>query len=218
MKLLLTSTGLFNKKISDFLLKILPKKPKDCSVFVFGLIDNSFIKKYEKMTLDNLKKNGFKDITFFNLKDEKFIVPKDPIKINGDKSSNSNRASKKFDLVFAMGGETFHILERVQKLGFKKEILKMLKGGAIYCGASAGSILAGKKIDIAAWGSEADENDIGLEDTRGLGLTDIAVYPHFRKSLQKEVDEFRKKVKYPVVEITDKQAVFVYDNGYKIIE
>jgi peptidase E len=204
MKLLLTSTGLFNKKISDFLLKILPKRPEDCSVFVFGLMDHPGMIKYQKMTTDNLKEKGFKDITFFNLKDpiKKFVVPK----------------GKKVDLIFAMGGETFHILERVQKIGFKKIIKKMVKDSAIYLGASAGSILAGKKIDIAAWGSEADENDIGLKDTNGLNLTNIAIFPHFRKSLKKEVDEFRKKVKYPVVEITDKQAVFVDDEGYKIIE
>jgi peptidase E len=124
---------------------------------------------------------------------------------------------KKFDLIYALGGGTFDILERVQKLGIKKIIKKMVKDGAIYCGASAGSILAGKKINIAGWGSEADENTIGLKDTKGLELTNIAVYPHFRKPLQKEVDEFRKKVKYPVIELTDKQAVFVDDNGYKII-
>ena len=201
MKLLLTSSGLYTKKISDFLLKTLPKKSEDCSVFVLGLIDGSHIMKYQKMKINNLRRKGFKDITFFNLAENKFTVPK----------------GKKFDLIFAMGGETFHILERVQKLGLKKVIKKMVKDGAVYCGSSAGSILAGKKIDIAAWGSEADENDIGLKDTSGLGLTDIAVYPHFKKPLQKEVDEFRKKVNYPVVEITDKQAVFVDDNGYKII-
>lgn len=135
------------------------------------------------------------------MKDEKFVSPKD----------------KKFDLIFAMGGETFHILERVQKFGFKKIIKKMIKDGTIYCTASAGSILAGKKIDIAGWGSEADKNDIGLKDTKGLELTDVAIFPHFRKPLQKEVDEFRNKVKYPVIEITDKQAVYIDDNGYKII-
>jgi dipeptidase E len=201
MKLLLTSSGLSNKKISDFLLKILPKKPKECSVLVLGLINNYSFVKYQKMAVDDLNKKGFKDITFFNLKEKSFVINK----------------SKKFDLIFAMGGGTFDILERVQKLGLKKIIRKMVNEGTVYSGASAGSILAGKKIDIAGWGSEADENTIGLKDTSGLGLTDIAVYPHFRKPLKGEVDDFRKKVKYPVIEITDKQAVFVDENGYKII-
>jgi len=202
MKLLLTSAGLSRNKIKELLLEKLPKKPEDCSVLVFALIENKHEEGYKEYILNNLRKTGFKDITFYNLKDEKFKKQK----------------GKKYDLLFASGGGTYFMLNKIRKNGFDKTIKKIVKDGALYFGVSAGSILAGPEIDIAGWGSESDDIDKTLKSTKGLGFTKIAVYPHFRKSLQKEVDEFRKKVKYPVIELTDGQAVFVDDKGYKIIE
>ncbi len=74
---------------------------------------------------------------------------------------------------------------------------------------SAGSIIAGKTIEIAGWGSEGDKNDVELEDLSGFGFTDVAVFPHYNVSQKDEVQEFRNQVTYPIIEITDNQMVIV---------
>ncbi len=199
MQLLLTSIGLQSKKVSDFFISILPFKSANCSLLMIALIEDDDLKSYLDDSKNKLKKLGFKNIDFFDLKNKKF--------------SNT----KNYDVIFLHGGATFSILKRMRITGIDKYIKQEAQRGAIYLGISAGSIIAGPNIAIADWGSEADTNDVGLKDLTGLGLTNIAVWPHFRKPLQKEVDDFRQTVDYPVVELTDKQALYIKNDIQKII-
>jgi peptidase E len=94
-----------------------------------------------------------------------------------------------------------------------------MKGNkTLYFGISAGSIIAGPNIEIASWGSTGDTNDINLKDLTGLKLTKILVFPHFEDYLKGEVDEFRKKVDYPVIELKDSEALFIEGVKNKIIK
>lgn len=200
MKLLLTSVGICVKNTADFFLKILPKNPKECSVLMFACVEDDEDIFYVNEAKKELSDICISNITFFNLRDEKFID------------------QNKYDIIYICGGDTFLILDRMRKLGVDKFIIQSVKdNSSVYVGVSAGGILAGPDIEIAGWGSEGDINDINLMDLEGLNLTNIALFPHYKFHLKNEVDEFRKKVKYPVVEITDKQAFFVDNNGYKII-
>ena len=92
-----------------------------------------------------------------------------------------------------------------------------MKSGALYVGVSAGSIIAGPSIEIAGWGTSGDPNDVGLKDLAGLGFTNIAVAAHFEPRFQVEIDEFKKKVDYPVMEISNNQALAIDKNGHRII-
>jgi dipeptidase E len=201
MKLLLTSAGLENKKVADFFLSILPKPPEKCSLLMVAYAqDNEEISWVEegKKELSDL---GFTNLHFFNLSEKKF-----------------DWQSENFEVIFVFGGGTFDILERMRITGIDKAIKDYVRNrGAVYFGISASSIIAGPDIEIAGWGSDPDENDIGLQDLTGLGLTDIAVFPHFKTQQKDEVEEFRKKVNYPVIGLTDNEAIFVDDTGYKII-
>ncbi|MFA6251928.1 MAG: Type 1 glutamine amidotransferase-like domain-containing protein [Candidatus Paceibacterota bacterium] len=202
MKLLLTSGGLQNKKLSDFFVSILPKKPKDCSVLMIAYAQNEeelFYINESKKELTNL---GIENITFFNLEENNF------------KPENS------FDIIYVCGGNTFSILDRIRNTGIDKYITNLAKNNSevIYFGVSAGSIIAGSSIEIAGFGSECDANEIDLEDLTGLNLTNISVFPHFKEYLRKEVDDFKNKANYPIVELTDSQAVFVNDSQCQVIE
>ena len=78
--------------------------------------------------------------------------------------------------------------------------------------------MAGPDVEIAGWGIDGDKNKVGLRDLIGFNFTNISIFPHFEEDKHKqEVEEFRKKVNYPVIELTDNQAVFVEGEGYKII-
>jgi dipeptidase E len=154
--------------------------------------------KEEQFYVDLSKKElvelGISEIATFNLTNEKFDT------------------TQKFDVIYVCGGNTFAILDRIRVTGLDGYITRFVSDGeGVYVGVSAGSIVAGPSIEIAGWGSEGDENKIGLTDLEGLKLTDVSVYPHFRGELKGEVEEFRKKVSYPVVELTDDEAVFVDD-------
>lgn len=123
----------------------------------------------------------------------------------------------KFDFIYVCGGNVSSILEKLKETGMDEFIVDQVKKGAIYAGESAGSIIAGKNIEITAEIDKSDANEIELKDLKGLGLIGIAVFPHFKDKFRKEVDDLRKKAKYPIVEITDFQAIICEDKRYSVV-
>ena len=203
MNLLLTSAGLGNEKIKDFFVEKLlegEKELSDCSVLMVAYAQNKDEQFYVDQSKSELVDIGIGDITVFNLTEEKFL------------------ADKKYDVVYVCGGNTFSILERMRITGIDKYIKKeVIENNMLYVGVSAGSIIAGPNVEIAGWGSEGDPNDVGLTDLSGFNFTDIAVFPHFRPELSDEVSDFQKKVSYPVIALTNDEAILVDSAEHKKI-
>ena len=201
MRLVLTSSGI-QGKVARYLERLAgPFKPMKVAVITSATLDSSawvYVGDVKK----ELVKSGFKrdSIKVFTL-DKRFPVS----------------AFDKHDVVYSCGGNTFLIRDRMRKTGFDKAIQRFVKRNGIYVGVSAGSIIAGPDITIAGWGSEGDTNDIRLKNMKGLGFCDIAVFPHYRPVLRKEVQGFRKKAPYPVVELADGQALFLWDDETKLV-
>ena len=193
MKLFLTSTGLENEKISNYFEKSLfSKEVKDLSFLVVSIQDSEQDAFYLEKTLSEIKNTGAQDINVFKLGNEKFIT------------------DKEYDVVYVCGGNTFDYLDRTKKTGLDKFIIDFSKKeDAVYVGVSAGSIIVGPSIEIAGWGSEGDKNNIDLLDLQGLELTNFSIYPHYRDDLKLELDNFKKRVGYPVIELKDDQALFL---------
>jgi dipeptidase E len=194
MKLILSSNGLTTAKLRKEFSNMLEVKASEARI----MVAHTVVKKENYIYLEIVEKElgmaGFKarNITYFNIAEKK------------DYSQPLN-----FDGVYVCGGNTFFILDRIRKTGLDKPLKDFVKSGKVYVGFSAGSIIMGKSIEIAGWGSEGDENEIGLMDLRGLGLTDIVVSPHYRDELKKELKEFEKKGGYKVNELKDGQAIVI---------
>jgi len=191
MKLFLTSTGLENKDVSrHFETSFLPKEPKDLSFLVIAIQDSEQDTLYLEETLNEIRNTGAQDIDVFKLGNEKFAT------------------EKEYAVIFVCGGNTFDYLDRLRKTELDKFIIAFAKKDEnIYIGVSAGSIIAGPDIEIAGWGSEGDENNIGLKNLKGLGLTDFIIFPHYKKELKSELDEFKKKTGHKIIELRDDQAI-----------
>lgn len=81
------------------------------------------------------------------------------------------------DLLFVGGGNAFQLLHHVRRHGSEQSVRDFVAGGGDYYGGSAGAILACADIGFAAC---LDENEVGLTDLTGLGLTrEFAVLPHY---------------------------------------
>jgi dipeptidase E len=81
------------------------------------------------------------------------------------------------DVVFVLGGNTFDLLHHLQQRHALDLARAHVRRGGAYYGGSAGAVLAGADIAVAAF---ADPNDAGVTDTRGLGLLgDAIVRPHY---------------------------------------
>ncbi len=200
-KILLTSAGFLNPKIAKEFINILPKKIEDIKILVISYVQNDDEQYYVDKSKKELIGLGFEKIQNLNL-NENF-----DIEVLGD-----------FEVIYICGGNTYLILDKLKKTGLFDFIKKQVEKGSIFVGVSAGSIIAGDNIEIAGWGSEGDKNEINLQDLAGFSFTDMAIFPHLREELKIEVEEFKNKVNYRVVGLTDNQAFLVTEDKEKIIE
>ncbi|MCF7755786.1 Type 1 glutamine amidotransferase-like domain-containing protein [Paenibacillus xylanexedens] len=83
------------------------------------------------------------------------------------------------DAIHLSGGNTFYFLSLLQKRNMVGLLRSYVKSGGILIGVSAGSILTTPTIEIAGYGEEADENKVGLNDIKALGLVDFEIAPHW---------------------------------------
>lgn len=199
-KLFLTSAGIVNKEIKDAFISELAKPVQEFNILIVAYAQNEQEEFYVNASKKELEQLGFENIVVANMHYE--------VKVEG---------LGNFDVIYVCGGNTFAILNKLRETKLDNFIKKQVGNGAIYVGVSAGSIIAGPNIEIAGWGSEGDKNEIGLVNFVGFNFADVAVFPHFHEELRSEVDEFRKKVDYKVVELTNDQAVFVKGDSVRLI-
>jgi len=132
-----------------------------------------------------------------------------------NKTASQLRADlSSFDVIFVSGGNTYYLLEIVRKTGFDQVLGELLDKGAIYIGASAGSVLLCPTIDHVRL-IEHPEVVPDLVDFRGLGLTDYLIAPHYGK--QKYESRYKQIIQDwgdRILLLKDNQALMI--NGDKI--
>jgi dipeptidase E len=200
-RLLLTSDGLSSRKIRKEFLKLLDKPADETRVLVMHTANTRRRWRTVRRIAEGLKDLGIRkeNILLVNIRHD---APRAP----------------GFDVFYALGGNTYYILDRVRKTGFGSVIKKAVGQGKLYIGLSAGSMIVHKTIEFAGWGTDRGDNEIGLRDLRGLNLTDVAIFPHCNKKRSKGVALFRKNTPYPIVGLKDGQALEVIGNKTKIIK
>lgn len=195
-KMILTSQGLINQAIVNVFLSCLPKRASDCRILVI------FIKQSDlNESVKWLKNLGLEDIVLFNLNRR---TPTDVV--------------NNCDIVYVCGGNTFYLLKRFRETGLDKAIIRLVGQGVLYFGISAGGIIIGPNIEIAGLETAGDRNNVKLKDLSGLNLIDFAVLTHFVEERDgEEAGEFGDRVSYPILPLTDDQAVLVRDHTYEIV-
>ena len=194
MKLLLTSAGFEkNPKIGKKFLEMIGKSASKIKViFVPTASEAESYRGYIEDDRKNLLKLGIKEANIKTLCLDHEI---DYLEVEN------------YNVIHVCGGNTFYLLKKVRESGFDKIIKKFIKSDGIYMGISAGSILMGPNIEIAKLG---DKNVCGMTDFTGLNYTDVAIFPHYNEKESEKVEEFKKKVDYPVLALTDNQALLIF--------
>jgi len=199
-KLLLTSAGLANSKITEAFLKLVDKPASEIKIVFVPTASRT---EEELHYVEESKK----ELIGLGIKRENIKT------LNLDRKISYGDVTD-FDMIYVCGGNTFYLLKKVRESGFDGIIKKFVENGGIYFGVSAGSNLAGPNIEIASLG---DENDVELKDFTGLNLIDAAICPHSDKKDNEKIDAFKKRAKYKIIPLTDSQALLVLNNVVKII-
>ncbi len=131
----------------------------------------------------------------------------------------TERTLQRCDLIYVSGGNTFFLLQELEKSGAKTIILEQVKGGKPYIGESAGSVIMAPNISYV---KDVDDEKAApqLKSFEGLGLVDFYPLPHYKSFPFEEVTEkmLVKYAKLGLKPITNQQALFVNGNQTTLIE
>lgn len=209
MKLLLTSAGISNQLIADALFGLVGKKPEETSLVFVPTASNVEMgdKTWLIDDLMNLKKQNFRslDIADISAVEEKFWRPK----------------LEEADVLFFEGGNTFHLMEWINKSGLVSFLPELLKT-KVYVGVSAGSMVTNKdlalKISQIVYEEDLDKN----EDMPGLGFVDFYFLPHlnslyFTKMREEFIRQALKEMSEKIYVLDDQSALKIVDGEIEIV-
>ncbi len=117
------------------------------------------------------------------------------------------------DYIYVTGGNTFFLLQELNKKGVDKMIAEQIKLGKTYIGESAGAIIMASDVEyIKAVNFDPIDKAPELTDLSSLGLIDFYVIPHygnfpFKKKGEKIIQLYNEKLE--LIPISNKQAILV---------
>lgn len=115
------------------------------------------------------------------------------------------------DAIYVKGGNSFYLLDAMNKSGFKTIVDDVLRSGKLYVGESAGAYVACPTIEMANW-KHQDRNIVELKDLRALALVPFLVSAHFVDSLREHIQQYVNECEYEVELLRD-EDVIVYEDG-----
>ena len=209
MKLLLTSGGLTNKSIEKALFELVGKKAEDtklCFIPTAATIETGD-KGWFINDLHNINKQGFKSVTITDIS----AVPEQIWKPQMEEA----------DILFFSGGNTYHLMEWINKSGLKELLPEYLKT-KVWVGLSAGSMVTNP--DLAAKISQAvyneDYNKIG--EMPGLNYVDFYFLPHlnsphFPNLREENVKKIAERIPKKIYAMDDNGALKVVDGMIEVV-
>ncbi len=136
-----------------------------------------------------------------------------------DGAAESPPQLRDFHVIVLGPGDPFYLLARLRELGLDLELRDAVSHGSVVVGIGAGAVVLGPAISPWIMASDfAPEDGMYLD---GLHLTETVVLPHHNDATHAEAHAAiieRYGDIYPVVPLTDDQAVIVSSEGRRLIE
>lgn len=127
---------------------------------------------------------------------------------------------RNIDILFVGGGNTFFLLYHARKSGFDTIVKEFVDSGNVYIGSSAGSVIMGPTLDVVR-----DPNDASmvpeLTSNEAFHCIDTIILPHTGDEFGANNEKTKEECAgcgYPILLLTDKQALVVEGNKQEIVE
>ncbi|MBE2218898.1 MAG: Type 1 glutamine amidotransferase-like domain-containing protein [Ignavibacteria bacterium] len=135
-----------------------------------------------------------------------------------DLKNRSSKELNKYSAIYIGGGNTFSLLNDIRKNGFDKQLALYLKKGGVVYGGSAGAIIFGKSIKTAGFGGDADKNNVGLRNFKGMNLVKgLSVQCHYTKNDDLEMFRFVKEFRSNVLALPDETGIYSKNGKWKVV-
>ncbi len=209
MKLLLTSGGLTNNSIVKALFEMVGKSPEETSLVFIPTAANveTGDKNWFINDLINIHKQNFKSVAITDIS----AVPENVWRPKIEEA----------DVLFFEGGNTYYLMEWINKSGFKELLPEMLKT-KVYVGLSAGSMVTGPDLALKVSQVVYEEDLDRFGDMPGLNLVDFYFFPHlnssyFPKLIEENIADVSKRIPKKIYALDDQSALKVVDGNVEII-
>lgn len=151
---------------------------------------------------------------------EKMGLIVDELEISTSKQSEIIRKLQNNDFIYISGGNTFFLLQELQRVGADAIIIEQIKLGKIYIGESAGSIILSPNIKYV---KDMDDYKMAtdLNTFHALNVIDFYPLPHknsfpFQKTVEKIISKYEET--FVLTPITNSQVILINDNDIRISE
>lgn len=209
MKLLLTSSGISNPSIAKALQELVGKKLEDVTLVFIPTASN--LEKGDKSwfinDLVNIKSQNFKsiDIADISAVEEKIWRPK----------------LEEADILYFEGGNTFHLMEWINKSGLNSLLPEFLKN-KIYVGSSAGSMVTNKDLALKLSQIVYEEDFDRKENMPGLNFVNFYFLPHlnnpdFIKLRPDFIKDAVQGMPEKIYALDDNSALKIIDDDIEVI-
>lgn len=204
MKLYLSSIRI---PVPNELARLLGKPLSDVSVALIPNAKDYYSERARNFKVNNLivymEQLGLK-VTVIDLRDY-------------DEADKLKQRLAAFDLIWAVGGNTFVLRYEMKRSGFDSVVKPLLDSGIVYGGDSAGAIVAGLSIAGIESADEPEFAEKVIKD--GIGLVSFNILPHADSpGLAGVLPTFRTLHQGEnIIELKDSQAVLFEDEDYYII-
>lgn len=142
------------------------------------------------------------------------------LEISTAKQSEIIRKLQNNDFIYISGGNTFFLLQELQRVGADAIIIEQIKLGKIYIGESAGSIILSPNIEYV---KDMDDYKMAtdLDTFHALNVIDFYPLPHknsfpFQKTVEKIISKYEET--FVLTPITNSQVILINDNDIRISE
>jgi dipeptidase E len=176
-------------------------------LYIYTAAEKKLGEKWQEYDKRSLEKAGFEVISYTITGKTKETIKKDVAAVGA---------------IYIGGGNTFYLLEKIQKARCAKVFQEAIKAGKIFIGTSAGSIVAGPDI-YPAYRLDRVSEAPGLKGYKGLGLVDFVVLPHwgsehFKNLYLKQRLSHNYNTKNKLVLLNDYQYIQVEGDWSKLVD
>jgi dipeptidase E len=205
MKLYLSS---YRVPVPEALFGLLKKPPTDCTMAIIPNAKDYKLPQERAQSLDEL----IYDLAKFGFKTDVIDLRE------YDEPEQLRQKLQSYDVLWAAGGNTFILRSEFKRTGLDSLLGQLLQSGLVYCGESAGAIVAGASLDGAEIGDDPDVADEVIAE--GLGFVPNIIVPHADSTGYVEYLNHMKQ-QYPddprVLYLNDNQALVVDGDQEKIV-
>ncbi len=209
MKILLTSSGITNQTLIDALAKLIGR-PFSNTKMVFIPTAANVKEGHKGWLIDDMYRLKNLGPEYLDIVDMSALPREDVM-----------RRLKSADVLIFGGGDSFYLMDWMNKLGLDKELPDILKD-KVYMGISAGSIVVGRMMGDTWTERLSGKETKKIADQKSLGWHDFYILPHLWSSHYPSrtldvVERAAEDMAHPVYAIDDGSAVMIDGTDVSIV-